>query len=397
MELKKINLVSMRHSNKETVLAIIRKYESISRAEIAQRLDISKSVVSSIVSELISEGIVFQTRSAESKSLGGRRPIGLRIVPNGRYSIGIDITATQTNVMLVDLSGSITAKKSINFHVTGMDTLRQVLKLVEAFISECSVDRSKIVGAGVGVPGSVNYQTGEISSSPLKVENEDVRTVLSKILPGQGAIVVDNDANMAVVGERWKGYGANCANIVLISAGLGIGAGLILNGEVYRGSNNYAGEIGYFEVDPYVCSTSRSLADNGALEDIASEEGVVLRARSHWTRLSGSEEHSVEITYEDVVNAARNGDLVAEKIMTESLIMISFAISQIVSLLNPDVVLIGGAMSKFSGEYVERIRARVRQLTPISTEILAVGLGEDATALGGAASAFIDAGYLQLG
>lgn len=397
MELKKINLVSMRLSNKETVLAMIRRHDSISRAEIAHRLNISKSAVSSIVNELIQDGVVCETQVVESTSVGGRRPIGLGIVPTGRYSLGIEITATRTVVMLVDLMGNIVANRSLDFAVAGMEALNGVLDHVEEFIAESSIDPSKIVGVGIGVPGTVNYHTGEISSPLLQIENEDVRSAFSHILPGEGGIIVDNDANMAVVGERWKGNGIDYNNMVLISIGLGIGAGLILNGEVYRGANNSAGEIGYFEINPYVFQTGRSLSELGSLEDIASEKGIVPRMKALLTPSGGTDIGHSNLTYEQVIRAARNGNEEAKKLVDEAILVIAFAIAQIVSLLNPEVVLIAGVMSGFGGEYIARIRARVSQLTPISTDIVASSLGEDATALGGAASALIHAGLLQLG
>ncbi|GMA63451.1 glucokinase [Alicyclobacillus fastidiosus] len=369
-------------------------HEPVSRAHIARELGLSRSATSEIVDQLLSEGLVEEGGVGGSTRRGGRPSVQLRFVPDAKYALGIDIGGTKTILLLSDLTGRVVARKKVSTRANRSDVLEHIRAEADEFIANSGIDRGKIVGVGIGAPGLTDYESGVVIAAPaLQWTEVNVKQALQELSPGP--IFVDNDVNMAAVGEKWKGEGSRCRDVVLITIGTGIGAGIIINGSIHRGAHNYAGEIGYFAVDPLTDETSTS-DEFGALDKLASGSGVASQAKALLQSYPHSILHGVEVTSERVFEAAAKSDPLALEVVDSMAKYTAAAIVNIVALLNPGVVIVGGGVAQSGALFMSRIRSRVKELIPIPVDIVPASLGEDAGALGAAATVLIETNNLAL-
>src|SRR5690625_5223250 len=217
----------VKKGNKSIVLDTIQKNSPISRATIATKTGLNKGTVSSLVSDLIDDHLIYESGPGESS--GGRRPVMLLFNKSAGYSIGIDIGVNYLLGVLTDLNGNIIQEKTITFNnLSYREIEHKLFETIDDLIDSSSKSPYGIVGIGVGVPGTVDRE-GEILLAPnLNWKNIDLKTVLEDKynLP----IVIENEANAGAYGEKKFGAGKNHKNIVYVSVGIGIGVGLILNG-----------------------------------------------------------------------------------------------------------------------------------------------------------------------
>ncbi|WAH36061.1 ROK family transcriptional regulator [Alicyclobacillus dauci] len=384
----------VRNANRTSVLELIRMEEPISRAGIAKELKMSRSAVSEIVDLLVSEGLVREVGTGNSTQRGGRPSVQLRFVPTARYSFGIDIGGTKTIFLLADLSGHVVASRKMSSHAEGVDSLEHIRSEAERFLSSLDIAREKIVGTGVGAPGVTNYESGVVVAAPgLGWNHVNVKEAFERTLPGP--VFVDNDVNMAVIGETWKGRGANYRNVVLVTVGTGIGAGIMMNGTVHRGAQGYAGEIGYFVVDP-LAEGKNELESFGALDRLASGSGIESQAAAMLADYPDSLLHGQDITSEQVFAAASKADPLATRVVKTVENYVAYALMNIVALLNPDVVILGGGVAQSGEAFLSAIQSRVRDLMPIPVTVVGAALGENAGALGAAATVLLETNHLKL-
>lgn len=388
----KSNLI--RTLNRVNVLECVRRAGPVSRAVVARELGLSRSTVTEIVEDLLSEGLIIEGTSGESTARGGKRPIQLEFVPSAKYAFGIDIGGTKSILLLTDLNGNVVAQKKISSHHNELDSLSHILQEADAFLSEAGIERDRIVGTGIGAPGITEYKTGVVVAAPaLDWFEVNLRNAFREAL--KTPVFIDNDVNMAVLGEKWKGNGAQYSSVVQVSIGTGIGAGLILEGSVYRGAHNYAGEIGYFQVDPFAVRKG-VIQEFGALEDKASGRGIAKVATGLLDSFPNSILRGKNVTSEDVFRAALDKDPLAVEVIDGLISHISFTITNILSLVDPDVVILGGGVAQSMLPYLQTLTSRVQDMVPIPVNIVPAQLGEDASAFGAAAAALIETENLKL-
>jgi glucokinase len=235
--------------NKKRVLQCIQDNSPISRAEIAVKMNISKPTVSLLVDELIQEKWILERGIGESTSQGGRRPIQLYFNEKAAYIIGTDIGGTKVKTVICDLNGNIVASSSFStcqYLESGL--LKQIAKDIEGMIKKEGIDSGKILGMGAGVPGITETKTGMVIEAPsLNWVRYPFLTEAKRYIPFP--IHVDNDVNVAALGEQWLGNARDKQNVLFIAVGTGIGSGIIINNQLYRGSSCAAGEIGYMVTD----------------------------------------------------------------------------------------------------------------------------------------------------
>ena len=380
--------------NKSNVLHLIKEGGPVSRASVARTLKMSRSTISSIIDQLISEERVVEGASGQSTSAGGRRPVHLHYVSTAKYALGIDIGAAKTIVILTDLDGNVVLRRKFATQAVGMDSLEHIQREVEVFLESCPVPRSDILGTGIGFPGVTNPSSGMVIEAPgLKLTNCSARDSFSRL---PGPILVDNDVNMGVLGERWRGAARGHDNVILVAIGTGIGAGLILDGKIYRGAGGYAGEIGHLHVDPFSTQPKRDLGAYGPLEQLASGKGIEDLAAANLARFPDTSLSSDDLTTAKLFAAAEQDDPLAQYVISHVLSYLVFSIANMVTLLNPNLVILGGGVAQVGEPLLRSVRAGVERLSPIACEIAVAGLGEDATAFGGAATVLLQAGELRL-
>lgn len=320
--------------NKSLVLEKVMNEAPISRAFIAQQLGLNKGTVSSLVSELIEERLVFET--GRGKSSGGRRPVMLTFNKNAGYSIGIDLGVNYILSILTDLKGNII--KEIYQHITERD-FEIVYQYLKTSIKELIISTPDspygIVGIGVGVPGIVNNH-GEILIAPnLHWRNINLKEIIEKDF--NIPVVIENEANAGAYGEKLYGAGKDYKNMIYVSAGIGIGVGIIINGELFTGAHGFSGEMGHSTI--VVNGKKCSCGSEGCWERYASEKAL----------LEEVEKRNIldnkQVSIEKLIDAAESGNENVIEIFYEIGKYLAVGINNIINTFNPEQVIIGNRLS----------------------------------------------------
>ena len=306
--------------------------------------------------------------------------------------IGVDLGGTNVNSAVVDASGRIShrAWQSISGSRTAGEVVDRLVACVEMTMDSCGRDR--VTGVGVGTPGLIPEDSGTVVYAPNVPEWVDLP--LQSILRDRLSlpVTIENDANAAAIGEHWVGGAAGKANVVCITLGTGVGGAIILNNEIWRGSNGAGGEIGHMTVveNGRMCGCGAP----GCLEAYASATAIAEQARE---LLRGGRESVLRertggnldrIDAALVAEAASQGDDTARQVMHRSATLLGTAVSSLTNLLNPELIVIGGGVIKAGDLIFDPIGAEVaRRAYKWSTGILRIvpaKLGDDAGIIGAA-------------
>jgi len=363
--------------NTSAILELIRREGPISRTEIAERLQVSLPTVMRIVDDLAEEKLVKD--SGKMQRSGGRRRSLLEF-DSARYVVaGIDLGGTSMYGAASDLAGNFLYEASIECrNIQGQESYCCLVELIENLLAHPALGGREVRGIGIGAPGVTLHQEGIVTWAPsLNWRDFPLKAQLSKHfdLP----VIVDNDVNLAALGEMWFGAGHHARNLVLIAIGTGIGAGLIIDGALYRGAHQAAGEIGY--VLPGKEALGRRYEGFGALESLASGTGVAERAR----RILAGEmkpDRLERLSAEDVFDAARRGEAWATTVINETVDYLAIAIAAVSVLLDPDLIVLGGSASTSADLLVEPILRRIEGVLPVTPHLAVSSLGRRAVVLG---------------
>ena len=371
----------------------------ISRAELARQIDLTRSTVSAIVTDYIDAGLV---REAESgPATGGRRPILLEMNPQRGYVVGVDMGATHLSMVVADFLSHVVYETEAPFDV--LDGPEACLKLVDQqvrqMLQQAGVSLAQVLAFGVGVPGPVLAEAGIVSAPPIMPgwDGYPIRDHLHKLWGCP--VSLNNDAELGALGEWAFGAGRIKRHMAYIKVGSGVGAGLILDGRVYRGASGLAGEIGHLTIQQN--GPQCSCGNYGCLEALAGGAAIARKAQEavragKRTQLSNIQ--PVErITARDVGSAARLGDLAAQQIVADAGSYLGIAIAGVVNLTNPSMVVVGGGVAQMGDLLLEPIRHVVRDrcLRPAaqSVRITAAVLGRRSSSMGAVVQAIETALY----
>jgi predicted NBD/HSP70 family sugar kinase len=272
-----ITASDMREINRSAILETIRRESPISRTAIAERLDVSLPTVMRIVDELMEDGFVRPLGSTEWS--GGRRRALLEFNAEGYVVIGVDMGGTKMYGAVSDLGGNILDEVDMGLHQeSAEENYDRLCSLIDTLLASPRLAGRRVRGIGVGAPGVTKHREGIIKwSYSLKWRDFPLKKRITERykLP----ITVDNDVNLAAMGELWFGAGQDTQNMILITIGSGIGAGIIIDGALYRGWSEASGEIGNFI--PGREFLGNNYQDYGALEKVASGIGIVEGAKAN--------------------------------------------------------------------------------------------------------------------
>ena len=378
------SLASLRRLNRRRVINALRLHGLISRAEIARRTGLSRSTVSSLVSELHADGLVMEHEEpgAAHGEHGGRPPILLSFDASAGAALGIDFGHSHVRVAVSDLSSTIVAERAepMDIDDAAHEGLDVAIDLVDEALAEAGIERARVIGAGLGLPGPIEQPDGVISSTAILpgwvgvAAGEEVRRRLD--MP----VLLDNDANLGALAELTYGAGRGATDLVYLKVSSGIGAGLILGGRLYRGWGGMAGEFGHVVVDPEGAVCARC-GNRGCVEAAASTGALLGRLRpSHG-----------ELTVADMLRLARDGDAGARDAIAEAGHAVGRAAAILFNLLNPQRLIIGGDLAAAGDLLLDGVRSAVRLAalpTPAAAANVVTGvLGERAEVLGALALA----------
>jgi glucokinase len=371
-----ITASDMRAINRSAILDLIRQEGPLARTAIAERLQVSLPTVMRIVDGLTAEGLVVQTGTKEWS--GGRKRPLVTFNAAGQLVIGVDLGGTKMYGALADLGGTILVEIDHQGHQTqGEDSYQCLAGLVRRLLEQAHSLGKPVRGIGVGAPGITLYQTGVIRLAPSLGWVEfplKARLMADFALPA----VVENDVNLAALGELWFGQGRSATNLVVIAVGTGIGAGVVLDRGIYRGSHQAAGEIGYLLPDRSLLG--QAYEGFGALELLASGSGIAERARA----LLASQllPAPKAVTAELVFEAAERGEAWAHQVVDETVDYLALAIAAVSLCFDPDIIVLGGGVARSARLLIDPILARLERALPVAPHLVASSLGYRATVMG---------------
>jgi len=326
----------VKKENKSLVQKIILNSSPISRTEIANVTGLNKGTVSSLVNDLLEEQLIYESGIGESS--GGRRPVMLIFNQLAGYSIGIDIGVNYLLGILTDLKGNICHEKTTKLSNLSFDEIEDVLyKTIDFLIDAAPPSPYGIIGIGIGVPGTI-WENGEILLAPnLGWTNIKLKQILQEKydLP----IIIENEANAGAYGEKHFGVGKAYSNIVYISIGIGIGTGLIIKEQLYKGKQGFSGELGHMTIE--VNGKQCKCGSEGCWELYASEQALLDNAR----RLGISVGDDEELSLEYLSSLAENGHQETLKLFEEIANYIGVGIKNIINIFNPEQIIIGNRIA----------------------------------------------------
>ena len=373
------SLETLRRLNRLRVIDALRDEGLISRAEIARRTGLSRSTVSSLVSELQADGLVIERPepAAAHGDQGGRPPILLSFDASAGVAVGIDFDHHHVRVAVSDLSSRILAEREqqLDTDHAAHEGLDAAAELVGELLAEAGVDEARVIGAGMCLPGPVHRPTGVVGSTAILPGWVGVAAADEMHERLDLPILVDNDANLAALAEAAFGAGRDAKDLVYLMISSGIGAGLVLNGRLYRGAEGLAGELGHVLVDADgpVCRCG----NRGCLETVAGTDALAeLLRRSHGDGLDGRA----------IVRLAREGDLGCRRVIADAGRAIGKAAATLVNVLNPELLIVGGDLSEAGELLLDGVRESLdRSALPTAVqaaEVVAGSLGDRAEVLG---------------
>jgi len=313
------------------VLAIIGREGPIARAEIARRLSLSAATVTDVTRGLIDDGLVHVVDHAASS--GGRPPLLLGLVPHAGLAVGAKISPDRLALVTVDLDGEVVAQMDEPFETAAHDAIEQLGARLARVVQEAG--EARLLGVGLGVPGIVDAQHGTVSS-PIVGWPE---TALGPLLQQRLGIpvLVDNDVNTLAVAERLYDRGRDVEHFVTVTIGRGVGLGIVVGGDLYRGARGGAGEFGHL---PVVSGGPRcECGMRGCLEALVADPALVAQAAD-----AGLVPRDVGLAEGRAMlrSLADAGDPVARGIFATAGAILGRAIAGLVNVLSPQLVIVGG-------------------------------------------------------
>lgn len=344
----------------------------ISRASIAKQTGLSKQTISEVMRQLEDEGWVRETGRTSGHI--GRTAVTYEIVPSAAYIVAVDLGGTKVRVAVCDLACRVLAEVTEPTHAEGGQAIvTQIARLTGEAAMKGGVARDRLRIAVIGVPGAPQPHSGRVLLAPniAGFDSMDVATALEGVLGFE--VMLENDVNLAVLGESWLGVGQGLDNLAYIALGTGVGSGLMLNGQLVRGATNAAGELGFlpFGADPFEPESLRA----GAFERVVASLGIVARYRA----LAG-----VDATVPAIFEKANAGEVRAIAVLDETARLLARGVGAIAAMANPDKVILGGSIGS-RPELVERVRQVLPACFPYPVAVEASELGAHAALVGATA------------
>lgn len=391
MHSKTGSLKLVQEINRSVVLNLIKDRGPLSRADISKITKLTRSTISSIVNYLIKKNLVKET--GLSSSGVGRKGILLKLNPKAYYVVGVDLGTLNTIAVVVDLEGKI--RERIEHPTNGKRSKNEVIQRLKAVIHEVitasNINIQKIAGIGLAVPGLVDSKKGIMLITPnFSWRDTPIGEILKKEF--HTPIFIDNNNNAMALSEAEFGIARGIRNFICVNVGIGIGSGIVINGELYRGETECTGEIGHTTVD--YNGPKCSCGNNGCLEVMAAAPAIARRAvkaikegeKTLITELVNSDLDQISAAM--VAEAANKGDKLARGIIEKTGEYLGTGIANVINLFNPQMVIIGGGVAQAGNLIFNPLKKTMKKRAfPVPAKvvkIVASSLGRDCTVIGAA-------------
>jgi len=383
-----VDQTHIRSINQRVILDKIYYKRLISRAELARELHISKAAVTENIASLLSKGIIQEVGTGVSMSSGGRKPILLKFNNTYKYIVAIELNFEDPIFVLANLDGEILNKFTIDIPETSnySTRLEHVLNAVKFLISSNNLTNSDLAIIAISCPGIYDpIKRSFIATSNFANWNMgDLSQQLEAIF--STSVLVVNDVNSAALGESTYGAGKASKDLVYISGGLGLGAGIILNGSIYGGTSNCAGEISYeITIDNDMDSVSKCSFKN--LGNSTNINALITKVRKEAPKKTADAFAALgktldTFTFKDLVKVWHGGDSFLQQCVEDIAVILGGTISNIVSLLNCDMVIFGGEYSVFNSQMLPVLNRIVRENAFMPVNVVPTQLAENSGVYG---------------
>ena len=388
--LLKDRVLSDKERKNLAILEVIRKHGPISRTDISKLTEFNIVTVSNYVNHYIKKGLVVEGDFDEST--GGRKPVLVELNSKAAYVIGLGLNMVSMIGIVVDLGTNIVYEiKKEKAPENSESMINNLVELCGELIEKAGVEREKIVGIGVGVPGIIDEQ-GRTIRWPCALGSNDLSVCMSikEIFENRFNIptFTENDANAAVLGEKWLGLDQDVRHMLYMFSGVGVG--ILIDGQIYRGASGAAGELGIFS--PLMNNMDFVRKSSVQLGRWEMELGMTVRANE---LIAEGEETCLRnefadkpqtLTIKDIIQASRQKDAVAIQVIKEAGHNLGRKIAFLINLLNPEVVVIGGGIEGCGAILLDAVKSAVKEWTieeaAAAVKIIPSAFRENSIALG---------------
>lgn len=371
------SLEALRERNRSRVIETLRREGVSSRAEIARRTGLSRTTVSSLVTDLLSAGLVTERAEHSRAAHAGRPPVMISLDQSAGVALGIDFGHSHLRVALADLSSAVIGEleREIDVDHAGASGLDAAAELAEELLDGAGIESDRVIGAGMGLSGPIDHVTGRAHASAILPGWIDVDAQKGMEERLGVPVRLENDANLGALAEAAFGAGRGASNLVYLMMSSGIGAGLFLNGRLFRGTVGTAGEVGHTLVDEGgpLCRCG----NRGCLETFAS--GPVLAEL-----VSAARDETVSMPR--MLELAAEGDAGARRVIADAGRVTGRALANLCNQLNPELIVVGGRLAQAGDVLLDPLRESIRRYAIAAAadavSVLPSGLGERAELLG---------------
>ncbi len=385
----------IREINLSIILNALRDHPPLSRAALAVATGLNKTTVSSLVHQLINASFV--TETGVGKNFTGRPGILLQLNPYAGAIIGVEMGVDFISVVLTDFAARVIWR-----HQERTDRreqqgaiLRRAFANIEAAAEQARAHSLNVLGLALGVPGLVDVESGTLLYAPnLQWENVPLRQLFRARF--DFPVFVDNEASIAAFGETYFGVARGARNVLYVSAGVGIGGGLVLDGRIYPGGSGFAGEVGHMTLEPD--GLPCACGNRGCWETLASQsavfrrihEGIAAGEMSLLARFQNGKRE--QLTIPVIVRAAQEGDTIARRALHDTGKYLGIGLANLVNALNPEMVVFGGILS-LAKEFLlpviqQTISERALRWSSQTAQIVVAAHGSDACVMGSVAMVY---------
>jgi len=364
--------------------------KKLSCNNLSEKIDKSLPLVTKIINDLVKEGVVVENGYAAST--GGRRPVTYSLQADKAYILSVAMDQFVTRMVIMDMHNNyVTDVKSTELHLSNnAHALSFLAKHIEDFITNSGIDREKIIGIGIGMPGFINPQKG---TNYTFLHENGVANISQYIGEATNLpVYIDNDSSLIALAELRFGSARDKKNVMVINAGWGVGLGLILNGELFRGTNGFAGEFSHIPLfnNNKLCSCGKS----GCLETETSLLVVIENIRQALQSgkpsfIKNLPEENFEQAWQMIVDAAMKGDKLSIELLSEAGYNIGRGVAVLIHLLNPQTIIISGRGSLVGKIWLAPLQQALNEhcipQLGAFTEIQISALGHHAELIGAAA------------
>jgi len=374
----------IREINRKNIIEALRQSAPLSRTELAKKVHLSLPSVSRIINALLEEGVLLEVGKGDSR--GGRKPTLLEFNPHHRFVFGVDVSREIT-VVLCDLQGTIVERRKIPVSPSfcPQNVVETVLREIESIKQYTEISENRVVGLGVSTPGFLFKATRMVESSPFAGwESADVETLFVSRSPYP--VTIDNVARASAMAEILYGWGSAFHSFFYFYLDWGTGGGVVYRGKIVRGLSGSCGEVGHSTIDPegVLCYCG----NRGCLEQYTSTAALLRNLKR---------EMGEEMDFAEMISRYREGDPVVVNVLRRAGYFLGKGIANIINILNPQAVVLGGELGRLFPLYVEEAIASAREnifsLSAQETPIVVSRVGKEEVVL--AVAQMVLARYLE--